>query len=252
MEVDILTIFPDMFKPLEESIIKRAREKKLLSVRVVDIREFATDKHKKVDDYPFGGGAGMVMKPEPIFRAVRNVIGDSDNVPVILMSPQGETFNQKIAYELAQYDRMVLICGHYEGVDERVREALVTRELSIGDYVLTGGELPAMVVVDAVARLIPGVLGDETSPKEDSFANGLLEYPQYTRPREYAGMSVPDVLLSGNHEAIRRWRRKKSLERTLLRRPDLLQEVKLSEEDKVLLNEVKEDIKAKIGNNKEE
>ncbi len=249
MRVDILTIFPEMFKPLEESIIKRAREKGLLTVKIVDIRDYALDKHRTVDDYPFGGGAGMVMKPEPLFRAVEDVCG-AGNVPVILMTPQGETFTQDIARDLSGQDRLVVICGHYEGMDERVREQLVTREISIGDYVLTGGELPAMVLVDAVARLLPGVLGDDASAREDSFADGLLEYPQYTRPRSYRGLEVPPVLLSGNHGAIKLWRRKKSLERTMKRRPDLLKRVELSAEDKKLLEDL-QDNRPKNGNNNE-
>ncbi len=239
MNIDILTIFPDMFAPLNESILLRARENNLISVRLIDVRVFSTNKHNKVDDYPFGGGAGMVMKPEPIFQAVQSLNLAKDD-PVILMSPQGERFNHKIAKQLALEDRLTFICGHYEGIDERVREELVSRELSIGDYVLTGGELPAMVVIDAVARLLPGVLGHEASAEEDSFAEGLLEYPHYTRPRDFMGKTVPSVLLSGNHEQIRLWRRKKSLERTLQRRPELMNTADLTKEDKVLLKEIKD------------
>jgi tRNA (guanine37-N1)-methyltransferase len=221
----VLTIFPEMLRsPLEHSILKRAQESGRLQVRLIDIREFSTDRHRTVDDMPYGGGAGMVMKPEPLFRAVEQITTDgSDPGPgrIILMTPQGEPFSQERARELAQEDHLVLLCGRYEGVDERVREHLVTDELSIGDYVLTGGELPALVVLDAVARLIPGVLGDEESPKQDSFTDELLEYPHYTRPADFRGWTVPDVLLSGHHEEVDRWRRRQSLLRTLVRRPDL-------------------------------
>ncbi|WRO22217.1 tRNA (guanosine(37)-N1)-methyltransferase TrmD [Metallumcola ferriviriculae] len=249
MRVDILTIFPEMFKPLEESIIKRARDKGLLSVNVIDIREYTQDKHRKVDDYPFGGGAGMVMKPEPLFRAVENAC-DGENIPVVLLTPQGETFTQEHAQQLSRQERLILVCGHYEGVDERFRERIVSQEISIGDYVLTGGELPAMVLVDAVTRLLPGALGDDSSSQEDSFAEGLLEYPQYTRPRSFRDMEVPQVLLSGNHEAIRYWRRKMSLARTDKRRPDLLEKKILSPEDRKLLMEIK-DTPPNFGNNNE-
>ncbi|HEX3033071.1 MAG TPA: tRNA (guanosine(37)-N1)-methyltransferase TrmD [Bacillota bacterium] len=237
MKIDILTLFPDMFAPLAASIIGKAREKGLLEINIHNIRDYTRDKHKITDDYPFGGGAGMVMKPEPVFRAVE-ALNDRDKVMpanIILMCPQGTPFSQQLAAELAQEQHLVFLCGHYEGMDERIREGLVTREISIGDYVLTGGELPAMVVVDAVARLLPGVLGESFSAVEESFTEGLLEYPQYTRPREYQGMQVPDILLSGDHEKIRRWRRQQSLKRTLSRRPDLLQEHKLSPEDRKLL-----------------
>lgn len=238
MKIDILTLFPEMFGgPFGSSIIKRAREKGLLEIDMVNIRDFAHDKHKIVDDYPFGGGAGMVMKPEPIFEAVEFVKGRSyaPQGKVILLCPQGEPFDQEMAKKLALEEHLLFICGHYEGVDERVREKIVDMEISIGDFVLTGGELPAMVVVDAVARLIPGVLGEAESFIADSFYDGLLEYPQYTRPREYAGLSVPDILLSGDHEKIRLWRRKMSLIRTLQRRPDLINVRTVSEEDKKLL-----------------
>lgn len=232
-----------MFGALDESIVGRARERGLLTLRVWDIRDFTTDRHRTVDDTPYGGGAGMVMKPEPIHRALEHVKASSGTPAdrVILMSPQGRPFVQQVAKELAQADRLILICGHYEGVDERVRTRLVTDEISIGDYVLTGGELPAMVLIDAVARLIPGVLGSEESANEESFGDGLLEYPHYTRPREYLGESVPEVLLSGNHEAIRRWRRKESLRRTRARRPDLLAAARLSDEDLKFLREIEEE-----------
>jgi tRNA (guanine37-N1)-methyltransferase len=239
VRVDVLTIFPEMLRsPLEHSILKRAQESGRLQVRLIDIRAFSTDRHRTVDDMPYGGGAGMVMKPEPIFRAVEQIAGDgNDPGPgrIILMTPQGEPFSQAKARELAQEDHLLLLCGRYEGVDERVREHLVTDELSIGDYVLTGGELPALVVLDAVARLIAGVLGDEESPQHDSFTDDLLEYPQYTRPADFRGWTVPDVLLSGHHEEVDRWRRRQSLLRTLVRRPDLFRRHKLTEEELTLL-----------------
>ncbi|WP_258361059.1 tRNA (guanosine(37)-N1)-methyltransferase TrmD [Moorella sulfitireducens (nom. illeg.)] len=241
MRVDVLTIFPEIFSGfLNTSIIKRAREQGFLTVNLVDIRDYAGNKHRNVDDYPFGGGPGMVMQAEPIFLAVEALLPGENAVrpPIILLSPQGEVFNQDLAAELAGEERLVLICGHYEGVDERVRQFLANREISIGDYVLTGGELPAMVVIDAVTRLLPGVLGDPAGAREDSFAMGLLEYPQYTRPRSFRGMEVPEVLLSGNHERIRQWRRRQALERTWRRRPDLLARVDLSAEDRHLLEEI--------------
>jgi tRNA (guanine37-N1)-methyltransferase len=240
LQVDILTIFPKMFEsPLQESILKKAQEKRILQVNLFDIRSFSKDKHKRVDDYPFGGGAGMVMKPEPIFEAWEhaNSLYPALKTKTILFSPQGQVFNQSKAIELAQWERLVLICGHYEGIDERVHEQLVDEEISIGDYVLTGGELPAMVLIDAVTRLLPGVLGSEESALEDSFSDGLLEYPHYTRPRVYRGWGVPEILLSGNHEKIRLWRRKQSLLRTKQKRRDLLKEVDLSKEDQKLLAE---------------
>lgn len=239
MRVDVLTIFPEMLRsPLEHSILKRAQESGRLEVRLVDLRDFTTDRHRTVDDTPYGGGAGMVMKPDPIFRAVEAVSASSDAAGptrIILMTPQGEVFDQARARELAQEEHLLLLCGRYEGVDERVREHLVTDELSIGDYVLTGGELPALVVLDAVARLIPGVLGAEESPQEDSFTNDLLEYPHYTRPADFRGWTVPDVLLSGNHEEVARWRQRQSLLRTLVRRPDLFRRHRLTMEELVLL-----------------
>ncbi|WP_227766685.1 tRNA (guanosine(37)-N1)-methyltransferase TrmD [Zhaonella formicivorans] len=239
MRIDVLTIFPNMFQgPLQESILKKAQEKGIITVNTVDIRSFSEDKHKRVDDYPFGGGVGMVMKPEPIFAAWEAVHGSvpSAKTRTILLCPQGEVFSQRKAEELAELDHLILICGHYEGVDERVRDHLVDEELSIGDYILTGGELPAMVVIDAVARLLPGVLGTYSSAEQDSFSDGLLEYPQYTRPREFRGWQVPEVLLSGNHRQISIWRRQQSLLRTKKRRPDLLKSAQLSAEDLELLN----------------
>lgn len=240
MHFDILTLFPEMFSgPFSASIIKRAVAKGLLTINLVNIRDYAQNRHRTVDDTPYGGGAGMVMQAEPIIlalEAVRERRGGQTG-PVILLCPQGEPFSQKLAAELAQEEHIVLICGHYEGVDERVR-AYTTGEISIGDYVLTGGELPAMVIVDAVSRLIPGVLGEETSPVTDSFATGLLEHPQYTRPREFRGMGVPEVLLSGHHARIARWRREEALLRTLVRRPDLLITAELTAEDKRFLKEI--------------
>jgi len=245
MIVDILTLFPEMFAgPFASSILKRARERGLLEINLVNIRDFSTSKHRTVDDAPYGGGAGMVICPEPVFRAVEHVIALRDCGPcrVVLMCPQGRPLDQALVVDLAREKHLILICGHYEGIDERVRENLVTDEISIGDYVLTGGELPAMVVVDAVARLIPGVLGESASAGEDSFSEGLLEYPHYTRPREYRGLVVPDVLLSGNHEAIRYWRRRQSLLRTLACRPELLDRVVLSSEDKEIIKKVLGDL----------
>lgn len=237
MQIDILTLFPEMFEgPLSTSIIKRAREKGLINIKTINIRDFAYDKHRIVDDYPFGGGAGMVMKPEPIFEAVAFAKqGAGDSSKVVLLCPQGSVFNQETAKRLANEKSLIFICGHYEGIDERVRETVVNEEISIGDFVLTGGELPAMVIIDALARLIPGVLGEQESFVTDSFYNGLLEYPQYTRPREYRGLSVPEILLSGDHEKIRKWRRLMSLKRTVTRRPDLLQKLELTKEDQALL-----------------
>jgi tRNA (guanine37-N1)-methyltransferase len=221
MKIDVLTLFPGMFTgPLDESIIKRARKAGLLELSLFNLRDYAHDRHQTVDDRPFGGGPGMLLKPEPIFEAVEQLAGA--NTRVILLSPSGRTFNQNIAGDLARLDHMVLISGHYEGFDERVREKLADDELSIGDYVLTNGALPAMVIVDAVTRLIPGVLGDAESAEDESFSRGLLEYPQYTRPAEFRGMKVPDVLLSGNHEEIARWRAEQAHLRTEKRRPDLL------------------------------
>ncbi len=240
MHFDIFTLFPDMFQgPFSESILKRAQERGLLSIALHNIRDATTDKHHVVDDYPYGGGAGMVMKPEPIFKAVESIYQGG---PIILLSPKGRLFNQQIARTLAQEARVTLICGHYEEVDERVREHLVTDEISIGDYVLTGGELAAMVVVDATSRLIPGVLGGAESILEESHSGGMLEYPHYTRPPEFRGWRVPDVLLSGNHAEIGRWRRKESLKRTRERRPDLFEKLNLSsKQDVKLLRELEEE-----------
>jgi tRNA (guanine37-N1)-methyltransferase len=239
MRFDILSLFPSMFEsPFNSSLLKKAREKQLIEINLVDIRDFAEDKHRMADDYPYGGGSGMVMKVEPLAKAIDS-LNPIENAPVILMTPQGETFNQQIARELAEHVRIILVCGHYEGVDERIRRHLITREISIGDYILTGGELAAMVLVDAISRHIPGVLGNEDSAAGDSFSEGFLEYPQYTRPAEYRGWKVPEILLSGHHREIERWRKRESLRKTLLRRPDLLAKAKLTEEDRLILEEMK-------------
>ncbi|OGN95825.1 MAG: tRNA (guanosine(37)-N1)-methyltransferase TrmD [Chloroflexi bacterium RBG_13_51_18] len=240
MRIDILTIFPQMFEAtFGFGIFKRAIDNGLVNINPVNIRDYAHDKHHTTDDYPYGGGAGMVMKPEPIFEAVAAIksgLKDKEaNLPVIMLSPQGRLFSHKIAQELAQQSHIVLICGHYEGVDERVAEHLATDTISIGDYVITGGELPAMVVADAVLRLVPGVLGSEESPLEDSHARGLLEYPQYTRPADYQGWKVPEILLSGNHARIAKWRREQIIKRTLENRPELLDNAELGLEDKKLV-----------------
>ena len=240
MTFDIVTIFPAMIEqPLAAGIVGRAIERGTLDVKVRDLRDYTTDRHRVVDDVPYGGGPGMVLKPEPIFRAL-DAIETERGAPltVILMSPQGTRFTQAVAQRLSGVDHLVLLCGRYEGFDDRVRER-VTEELSIGDYVLTGGELPALVVLDAVARYVPGVVGDDRSVKEDSFARGLLDFPQYTRPAEINSLRVPDVLLSGNHAEIRRWRKREALSRTLERRPDLLADASLDEEEKELLRELK-------------
>lgn len=235
MKIHILTLFPDMFAgPFAESIIGRAVEQGLVSININNIRDYTWDKHHVVDDSPYGGGPGMVLKPEPLFEAVEAVRGESD-MPVILLTPQGRLFGQRVAAELAGRDELILICGHYEGVDERVRQHLVTDEISIGDYVLSGGELAAMVVVDAVVRQLPGALGSEESVGDDSHSDGLLEYPQYTRPQSFRGWEVPQILLSGNHAEIERWRRWQSLKRTAERRPDLMERAALSDEDRKLI-----------------
>ncbi len=237
MRFDIFTLFPSMFDgPLQASILQRAQESGRLSAHMHDIRDYASDKHHITDDAPYGGGGGMIMKPEPIFTAVEAVLGGAPDAPIILLTPQGRLFNQSLACELAQCSRIALICGRYEGVDERVRQRLATDEISIGDYVLTGGELAAMVIVDAVTRLLPGVLGDPGAVLDDSHAEGLLEGPHYTRPAVYRGWEVPPILLSGDHAAIARWRREQSLRRTAERRPDLLADVKLNPEDREFLS----------------
>ncbi len=241
MRIDVLTLFPQMFDGfVSASIIGRARERQLVNIRVHNIRDYAHDKHRTVDDYPYGGGAGMVLKPEPIFEAVEAIKSELclSFVPVILLTPQGRLFNQEIARQLAGFSSIMLICGRYEGVDERVAEHLATDEISIGDYILSGGEVAAMAVVDSVVRLLPGVLGSEESLDDDSYIKGLLEYPQYTRPAVFRGWAVPQVLLSGDHGAVAKWRRQQSLLRTAKRRPDLLAKVALSEEEKRLLSKI--------------
>jgi len=245
----ILTLFPQMFEsPFSSGIFKRAIERQLVRVSIHNIRDYTHDKHHTVDDYPYGGGAGMVLKPEPIFEVVESVKSgislnqEDDVLPVILLTPQGHSFSQQIAHELSRYRHVILICGHYEGVDERVREHLVTDEISIGDYVLSGGELAAMVVVDAVVRLLPGVLGSEASLLDDSHTAGLLEYPQYTRPVEYRNWSVPEVLLSGNHAQIAKWRREQAILRTLKRRPDLLDKANLCLEERQIVERLKDSL----------
>ena len=278
MKIDILTLFPDMFDSLNHSILGKAKDNKLLDINIVDYRKFSGNKHNQVDDYPFGGGQGMVLKPEPIFNAVES-LNKTENTRIILLCPRGERFSQKKAEELSQEEHLVFICGHYEGYDERIREYLVTDELSIGDFILTGGEFAAMTMVDSIARLVPDVLGKEESHKDDSFSTGLLEYPQYTRPKDYKGMIVPDVLgkeeshkddsfstglleypqytrpkdykgmlvpdvlTSGHHKNIEIFRKKESLRRTLTRRPDLLENYELSKEEAKLLDEIKKELK---------
>ncbi|KAF0109244.1 MAG: tRNA (guanine37-N1)-methyltransferase [Anaerolineaceae bacterium] len=241
MEFDVFTLLPEVFPPyLESSILQRARERGLIDIRLHNIRDWASDKHHVTDDEPYGGGGGMVMKAGPVFAAVESTLGPEAGCPVILLTPQGRVFSQKVAAELAAHPRLALVCGRYEGVDERIREHLVTDEISIGDYVLTGGELPAMILIDAVSRLLPGVLGDPGGAADDSHATGLLEYPHYTRPPEFRGWKVPDVLVSGNHAKIEKWRREQSLLRTLKRRPDLLANAPLSEKDQKYLKKLNE------------
>ncbi|MGG3882594.1 tRNA (guanosine(37)-N1)-methyltransferase TrmD [Brevibacillus panacihumi] len=243
MRIDILTLFPEMFPGvLSSSILGKAQEKGIVQFEVTNFRDYSESKHGTVDDTPYGGGGGMVLKPEPLFRAVEAVTTDS-KPRVILLCPQGVPYNQKLAEELAKEEHLILICGHYEGYDERIREHLVTDEISIGDYVLTGGELGAMVIADSVVRLQPGALGNQTSAVEDSFSTGLLEYPHYTRPAEFRGWKVPDILLSGHHANIDKWRLRESLRRTYERRPDLLDKLELTPEMKKWLQEIKEEKK---------
>lgn len=243
MKFDIFTLLPDVFEPyLSASILARAREKQIIEVSVHDIRSFTTDRHHVTDDTPYGGGGGMVMKPEPVFTAVESVLGSPPSCPVIFLTPQGRVFNQKVAIELSRLPHLALLCGRYEGIDERIREHLVTDQISLGDYVLTGGELPALVMLDAISRLLPGVLGDPEGAWDDSHASGLLEYPHYTRPPEFRGWTVPGVLLSGNHAQIEKWRRQQSIIRTYQQRPDMLDGVEFNKEDKKFLEEI---VKAK-------
>jgi tRNA (guanine37-N1)-methyltransferase len=254
MQFEVFTLLPEVFPPyLESSILNRARQKRLIDVRVHNIRDYTRDKHHTTDDTPYGGGGGMVMKPEPVFEAIETVLGlaaplsdpaPASNIPIILLTPQGRVFNQRIAEELSSHARIALLCGRYEGVDERIREHLVTDEISIGDYVLTGGELPALMIIDAISRLLPGVLGDPTGAEDDSHSMGLLEYPHYTKPPEFRGWKVPDVLASGNHAKINKWRREQALTRTYNKRPDMLEKADLSKSDLKFL----EQLKSKINN----
>ena len=240
MQFDVLTLFPEMFNILNESIIGRAKEKGLINVNLINIRDFSKNKHKKVDDTPYGGGAGMVIQPDVVYDAYKSVITNnekSEKTRVIYMSPQGKKLDQQKVEELSKQEHLILLCGHYEGIDQRVLDSIVDEEISIGDYVLTGGELPAMVLIDSVSRYVEGVLKDD-STTEESFSQGLLEYPQYTRPEIFEGQQVPEVLRSGNHQMIDKWRREQSLKRTLEKRPDLFEEVDLSDEDKKILEKI--------------
>ena len=248
MRFDLVTIFPRLCEgPLGEGIVRRAIDRGLVDVRVHDLRDFTTDRHRSVDDVSYGGGPGMVFKPEPLFRAVDAIRGDGDVDAVVLTSPQGRRFTQREAERLSGLRRIVLLCGRYEGVDDRVRSALATEELSVGDYVLSGGELPALVIVDAVVRLLPGAVGDEASVDVDSFSRGLLDYPHFTRPAEFRGLRVPEVLLSGNHADIRRWRKRESLARTLALRPDLLPSAELDDEEREILRALMDERGAEHG-----
>jgi tRNA (guanine37-N1)-methyltransferase len=239
MRFDVFTLLPETFSPyLGASILQKAAGRGLVEFHIHNIRDYTHDRHHTTDDMPYGGGGGMVMKPEPVFEAVESVLGAPPACPVILLTPQGRVFNQNIALDLSQMPRIALLSGRYEGVDERIREHLVTDEISIGDYVLTGGELPALILIDAITRLLPGVLGDPTGAEDDSHASGLLEYPHYTRPPEFRGWQVPEVLLSGDHGKIARWRREQSLRRTLGKRPDMLEKVMLTKEDQKLLGKI--------------
>lgn len=242
MRIDILSLFPEFLNMFSNwSIIGRAREQGKVEINNINIRDFSNNKHKKVDDYPFGGGQGMVIKPEPIFDAINSVKRPKSKV--IYLSPQGKTFNQGMANELSKEDHIILLCGHYEGIDNRIIENYIDEEISLGDFVLTGGEIPAMALVDSVVRLIPGVLSSEESFMDESHYDGLLEYPQYTRPREFMGHKVPDVLLSGNHENIENWRKKQALKATFVKRPDLLESKKLDKEESEILSKIKNDSK---------
>ncbi|RXY99292.1 tRNA (guanosine(37)-N1)-methyltransferase TrmD [Fictibacillus sp. S7] len=243
MRIDVLSLFPEMFAGVfGSSILKKTQEKGLVEYHVTDFREYTENKHRRVDDYPYGGGAGMVLTPQPLFDAVEDLTHKSEAKPrVVLLCPQGERFTQKKAEELSEEQHLIFVCGHYEGYDERIRENLVTDEISIGDFVLTGGELGAMVIIDSVIRLLPGALGNEESSVRDSYSSGLLEHPHYTRPADFRGMKVPDVLLSGNHKHIEDWRTKESLRRTWKRRPDLLESADLTEQEKKWLEEVKKE-----------
>ena len=244
MKFDVLTLFPEMFEPVKQSILGRAEENKLIEVNLINIRDFSENKHKKVDDTPYGGGAGMVMQADVIYNAYKSI--KKTNAKVIYMSPQGQVLNQKKVEGLSKEEHLIILCGHYEGVDQRILDKIVDEEISIGNYVLTGGELPAMVLIDSVSRYVEGVLKDG-STTEESFSQGLLEYPQYTRPEIFEEQQVPEVLLSGNHQMIDKWRREQSLKRTLEKRPDLLEKVDLSDEDKKILEKIKNDVPNKVG-----
>jgi len=236
MKFDVLTLFPEMFDPIKQSIIGKAEEKKLIDINLINIRDFSKNKHKKVDDTPYGGGAGMVMQADVVYDAYNSI--KDENAKVIYLTPQGKVLNQKKVEELSKQEHLILLCGHYEGIDQRVIDKIVDEEISIGDYVLTGGELPAMVLIDSVSRYVDGVLS-EGSTSEESFSQGILEYPQYTRPETFEGVKVPEILLSGHHENINKWRRCEALKNTYLKRPDLLKNVDLSEEDEEDLNTIK-------------
>ena len=236
MKFDVLTLFPEMFEPIKQSIIGKAQEKKLIDINLINIRDFSKNKHKKVDDTPYGGGAGMVMQADVVYDAYNSI--KDENAKVIYLTPQGKVLNQKKVEELSKQEHLILLCGHYEGIDQRVIDKIVDEEISIGDYVLTGGELPAMVLIDSVSRYVDGVLS-KGSTSEESFSQGILEYPQYTRPETFEGVKVPEILLSGHHENINKWRRCEALKNTYLKRPDLLKNVELSEEDKAYLDVIK-------------
>ena len=239
MKFDVLTLFPEMFEILKSSVIGKAIEKDLIDINLINIRDFSNDKHKKVDDTPYGGGAGMVMKPDVVYSAYDSV--KDKNAKVIYMSPQGKKLNQKKVEELSKENHLIILCGHYEGIDQRVLDKIVDEEISIGDYVLTGGELPAMVMIDAISRYVDGVISGE-SISEESFSNGLLEYPQYTRPEVFMGEKVPDVLISGHHENINKWRRQESLKNTLKKRPELLDNIELTEKEKIYIKNLNEEV----------
>lgn len=241
MRIDVLTLFPEVFNGFTQtSIMKRGIDRKIIDIHITNIRDFSLDKHKKTDDYPYGGGPGMIMTPQPIYDSYQSIEKVSPTPPCIYLSPQGKIFNQEMAMELSKYPQIIFLCGHYEGIDERIIHNIVTHEVSIGDYVLTGGELPAMVMIDCISRLLPGMLGNSNSAREDSISNGLLEFPQYTRPYEFLGEKVPDILLSGDHQKIEEWRKIHSLIKTKKRRPDLFHKYSLSEKEKKLLTDYNE------------
>ena len=240
MKFDVLTLFPEMFTPVKESILGRAQEKELIDINLINIRDFSKDKHKKVDDTPYGGGAGMVIRPDVVLDSY-NSIKENENAKVIYMSPQGKVLNQQMVENLSKEQHLIILCGHYEGIDQRAIDKIVDEEISIGDYVLTGGEIPAMVLIDSVSRYIDGIINKE-SIEEESFSNGLLEYPQYTRPEIFENEKVPDVLISGHHKNIEDWRKYQSLKNTFLKRPELLEKIELSEEDKAILNKIKNEV----------